>query len=220
MWQRTCLNLHRLCFLSFFFILGSLAAAKPSSFQYRFSAGADWDFRPDWELNLQQSLRHLEGQGGIYYRASDVGIVYSGLAPWLDVGLSFKAQFKENASGETFGQNRPYLNVVFHGDLQRFEISNRVRLEYRDNEAKPDLWRSRNLLKIGYLLQAGTWEVTPYLADEVFLNMDSDGDYSNRITLGTSATPNERVSLRLYHFWESKRTKRVRAVGLALKFHF
>lgn len=220
MLRKPWLQIQIICLLIVWLLGNNCLQAKESQFQYRFGAGLAWGFRPDWELKLRQSIRHLEGRGGIYHRASDVGVAYGGIAPWLDVGLSFKAVFEENSAGETFQQNRPYLNVNVSGDLEPVSISNRIRLEYRDNEAKADLWKTRNRLKVEYPLILGKWDIAHYLADEVFLNMADSQKHSNRIIVGTSAATTEVVEASIYHFWDNSRTKRVRAIGFGLTCQF
>jgi hypothetical protein len=192
-------------------------------YQYRFGAGLQWGFHSNWTLAVQQDFRYTEGNDlGFYYRATDVGLLYTGLLSWLDVGLNFKTVFAEGKTHETFRQDRPYVSVALKGNLKGLKINNRALVAYHDNEAVDDFWAFRNRFRLKYPVKAGTWEIAPYMEDELFFYFnDTYEDFkSNRIKAGVTTEPAKIFTADLYYFWERGEAYTLQAFGGSITLRF
>jgi hypothetical protein len=186
-------------------VLAAVCASGRNLYQYRFGLGLQWDFYENWKLAARQDFRYTNRSDlGFYYRATDMHILYSGLTSWLDLGGGFKAAFAETNAHETFRQDRPYASLILKGNLKGLNINNRVLGEYRNNEVIEDFWSLRNRFRLKYPVVVGTWEIAPYLADELFFyfNETYDNFKSNRVKVGMAATSGKILSADLYYFWE------------------
>lgn len=103
-------------------------------------------------------------------------------------------------------------------------MSDRSRLEYRDREIKKDIWRYRNKLTIRLPLEFTELKLKPYLADEVFINLDEEGYNRNRLYGGVSFELSKNLTGDIFYLWQSSRSgggrKDINVLGTALKFHF
>ncbi len=203
--------------------LGVACVSGSDLYQYRFGVGLQWDIQPQWKLAVRQDFRYTEGNDlGFYYRATDLQALYAGLASWLDLGLGFKTAFAEAKTHETLRQNRPYGSLAVVGDLKGLNINNRVIMEYRDNDAYDDFWAFRNRFRLKYPLAAGSWEMAPYLSDELFFyfNDTYDDFRSNRIKAGVTAAPVRIFVANVYYFWERGKGFALQALGGTVTFRF
>jgi len=210
-------------FASCILTIAATCATGSDLYQYRFGAGLHWGFHSHWKLAVQQDFRYTEGNDlGFYYRATDVGLLYTGLLAWLDIGLNFKTVFAETNTHETFRQDRPYISVALKGNLKGMKINNRALVAYHDNEAADDFWAFRNRLRLKYPLAAGNWEIAPYLSDELFFyfNETYEDFKSNRVKAGVTTAPAKVFSTDLYYFWERGEAYALQALGGSVTFRF
>ena len=92
----------------------------------------------------------------------------------------------------------------------------------RDNEADEDFWAFRNRFRLKYPLAAGSWEIAPYLSDELFFYFnDAYDDFrSNRIKAGVTAAPVRIFVANVYYFWERGKGFALQALGGTVTFRF
>lgn len=93
---------------------------------------------------LDEQLRYRSQKRGIYYQGTDLGLVYSGLATWLDLGFKMKLAYLEDSSGHWLRETRPQLDTTLKHTIRGITVSDRSRLEYRTIEDVGDVWRYRN----------------------------------------------------------------------------
>ena len=87
-------------------------------------------------LVLEEEFRFGDDGGNFYYQHSDLGLIYSGISDWVDVGINYRHVFLEKDS-DWKQENRPHLNATVKCKLLDFSLSNRGRLEYRNREDAP-----------------------------------------------------------------------------------
>jgi len=192
--------------------------------QYWSKASASFDIDKDWKFKFEEEFRLSESGGQLYRHHSDFGFVYKSLADWIDLGFNYRGLFEKDSKGKWRQENRPHLNVTLKSKLFGFDLSDRSRLEYRDREIKKDIWRYRNKLTIRLPLEFTELKLKPYLAGEVFINLDEEGYNRNRLYGGVSFELSKNLTGDIFYLWQSSRSgggrKDINVLGTALKFRF
>jgi len=195
------------------------------------ATGAQWwdttgfkvDINSDWSTTAEEEFR-VDGDSGLYYHHWDIGLGYAGLAEWIDVSLNFRQVYDKDDDGEWRQENQPHVNVTFADTFAGIACSTRSRFEYRDRVGGEDNWRYRNKVTFGLPWELTPLKVKPYVADEVFINMDGSGYSQNRFYAGGVLSLAKNVKLDLYYLWQSTRADpgrdNIHAIGTKLVFLF
>jgi hypothetical protein len=210
------------------FVCGKgFAANRNGNLEFWETTSATFDLDKDkkWGGYVSQEARFGRHNGNPYLYNFDAGIVYRGLADWLDVGLSFKKEYEKDDTGFRH-ENRPHLNFTLKGKLCGLDTSNRMRFEYRDREHKRRAYRFRNKTTIKIpcqgMLDLG---LQPFIAEEFFMNMEDGRTNQNRVYLGFSWTVVKNVKGSLFYVWKASRGsggswENTNVIGTSLKFPF
>jgi len=118
--------------------------AQAGDHQFRTGLTLKHQLKDNWEMVLDEQLRYRSQKRGIYYQGTDLGLVYSGLATWLDLGFKMKLAYLEDSSGHWLRETRPQLDTTLKHTIRGITVSDRSRLEYRTIEDVGDVWRYRN----------------------------------------------------------------------------
>jgi hypothetical protein len=206
-------------------LCGTVLAFDDDDFQYWTSAGASAKINKDWNAEFTEEFRFGNHGGNLYYQQSDLGFVYSGIADWIDIGLNFGLVFeKDDKTDRWHRENRPHVNLTFKWKMWGLSLSDRNRFEYRDRENAKDLWRYRNKFTVKLPWKLTAWKLQPYVADEVFINLDNEHFNRNRFSVGVSAPLGEKLSADIYYMLQSSRKHSdytdYHILGTAFKFKF
>jgi hypothetical protein len=203
---------------------GICFAFSDGDFQFWNTVGASFDVNKDWSVAVEEQLKFGNDAGHLYYQHTDLGFTYKSFADWIDIGFNYKQVFLEQRDGNWSRENRPHLNITFKGRLGTLDFSDRSRFEYRDKEYGDDLWRYLNKLEVNPPNEFTRFKFRPYVADQVYINMDGSGFEKNRIYVGVTFELSEDIESELYYVWESSkyfgRWQDLSALGLQLKFRF
>ena len=154
----------------------------------------NWDFKFDQKFSFTDEARRLDDQ------QQDYGVVYSGLADWLDLGFTFKQ--KASKEGDDWDrETRPLFNVTVKSTVCGWEMSNRSRIEYRDFEEDDDVWRYRHKIALKTPFTLTALEIQPYVAEEIFVQFDDEDLNGNRVYGGLYIPLHEKIRLELYYAW-------------------
>lgn len=176
-------------------------AFDDGDFQYWNTESLSCRINKDWKVRVEEEFRFGDGVSDFYYQHSDVGVTYSGMVDWLDLGLNYRLVFEEKSSDWTY-ENRPHLNATLKHTLEGFKLSNRGRLEYRDKESGDDGWRYRNKFAIKYPIKIGDFEISPYVADEIFVDFIEEKFSRNRLYAGIGFKILKNLSLDVLYLWQ------------------
>ncbi len=217
----------KVCFLAGL-ICGGLSgkpclANNKSGFQYWSRAGFNFDLDKEWTVTFEEEFRLGDDGGNLYHHHSDIGLVYKGLADWIDVGANFRKVYED--AGDTWQEeNRPHINITLKGKLGDIAVSTRSRFEYRDREEKEDIWRYRNKVTFKLPGELTKLKLKPYLAEEVYINFNEEGYVRNRFYSGVAFNITKNVKADIYYLWQSSRASPGRddlhALGTKLVFRF
>jgi len=103
-------------------------------------------------------------------------------------------------------------------------VSDRSRFEYRDLENEEDIWRYVHGLKVKWPREFTKFKVRPYVADQVYINMEGRAFEKNRVYSGVSFNLSKDIESELYHVWQSSKSdgrwEDVNALGLQIRIPF
>jgi Protein of unknown function (DUF2490) len=203
---------------------GGTVAFAGGDFQLWNTASASLDLNRDWKVSVEEMLKLNNDAGHFYYHHTDLSFVYGGLADWVDLGFSFKEVTEEEDDGHWSCEHRPYLNITVKGPLGALDISDRSRFEYRDRQDKEDLWRYVNRLKIKLPIELTRLKLRPYVADQIYLNMEGRAFDKNKVYSGVSFKLSKDAENEIYYVWQSGKSngqwQELNALGLQLKIAF
>jgi len=192
--------------------------------QFWSTASASFDINKDWKGKFEEEFRFGENAGTFYYNHSDLGFVYGGLAEWMDLGFNYRQVFFKDSAGEWRRENRPHLNVTLKTKVNDFALSSRSRLEFRDREIKKDIWVYRHKATIKLPFELTKLKLQPYVADEVFIDLDKSEYVANRLYSGFSLASSKRTKSDFFYMWKWGKSggdsSYVNVIGAQLKFYF
>lgn len=199
-------------------------AYEAGGFEYRSINNFDVELNKDWKTVFQQEMHFGNDGGHLYYQHYDLGLIYKGLGDWIDVGLNFRKGFKEDSADDWLQENRTHLNVTLKQKLGDIDVSMRNRLEFRDFENAEDRWRYRNKVTFKLPYELTSLKLKPYIADEIFINLNEEGYSANRLYGGLSFKLFDNIKTSVFYFWQSSRANPGRndthAIGTKLVFAF
>jgi len=203
---------------------GPCLADNASGFQWWSTVVLKTDLNTDWSTAFEEEFRIDADSGKVYYHHSDIGLTYGGLAEWLDVGLNFRKAYQQDAAGDWQQENRPHINVTVKDSFGGVKWSNRSRFEFRDRDGRDDIWRYRNKVTLQPPWELTALKLKPYVAEEVFINMDGSGYSGNRFSAGGVLNVTKSLQLDIYYLWQSTvangGSDNIHAVGTKLALRF
>lgn len=182
-------------------VSGDCFAFDDGDFQYWNTESISKKINDDWKVSLEQEFRWGDNASNPYYNHSDLGVTYSGLAKWLDLGLNYRHIYEEK-SDKWKMENRPHINAAVKWKLSDISFSNRGRLEYRNRDDADNYWRYRNKFSIKPPLKLTKLEIQPYIADEIFYDFDVETLNRNRLYGGLSFKIFKNLKGEIYYMWE------------------
>lgn len=156
-------------------------------FQFWSTNGATFGLSKNWTGTLEEETRFTRDAGHLTYYHLDMGFVYKGIANWIDLSFNYRQAYEQPGNNQWREEHRPHINTTLRTSVLGLALSDRSRLEYRDREIKDDTWRYRNRLTVNMPLELTPLKLQPYLADEVFLNLDGEALEENRCYAGFAA---------------------------------
>jgi hypothetical protein len=218
---------NRVCFVITIAILAvssGVCFASDDNFEYWATARTSFNINKDWECTFEEELRFKDGGGELYYHHSDLGFVYKSLADWIDLGVNFRKVYSKDSKGKWTQEDRPHLNATLKGKVFGLDVSDRSRLEYRDRENEKDVWRYRNKVTVKLPVELTGLKLQPYVAEEVFINLDEEGFNRNRLYSGFSVNVSKKVKGDIYYLWQTSKSdgkwNDINVIGTGLRFYF
>ena len=150
---------------------------------------------------VQAQLRYDDG-GRLVRQHSDVGVAYTGLADWLQVGLNYRLIFRRLSDDAWKQQNRGHLNFTARGKLLRMSFSNRVRIEYNSLKDVGDYQTFRNKISLNPPLEFAPNEnrrllrrqtLKPFASYEIFYDTFDNAITRHRYQAGFSVAANKNI---------------------------
>ncbi len=182
---------------------GSYSSAfDDGDFQYWNTESVSWKINDDWKAQFEVEFRYGDNASSFYYQHSDLGLTYSGIAEWLDLGFNYRQIFEEKSSIWRY-ENVPHFNATIKWKLSDFSFSNRGRLEYKNREKSDNYWRYRNKFTIKAPIKLTKLEIQPYLADEIFYDFDEEALNRNRFYGGCNLKLFKHIKVDIFYLLQS-----------------
>ena len=173
-------------------------------FQYHGMIQANHKISDKWKANVTEELYWGDNSRDFYYHHTDIGFAYSGLADWFNLSLNYRRIYSES-NGKWKVENRPHINGTVKWKVSGFGLSNRARLEYRDQEALSASWRFRNMVTVVSPLKLTRFEIAPFIADDIFYDLGQGKFSSNEFWAGINFQIAKDVSGGIYYILPSMR---------------
>ncbi len=141
--------------------------SKPLNDIYTLSM--EGDFR---SFNLAEQLKYYHG---------DIGISFQVLSNFM-LSVNFREVFEWK--GVWKQEHRPHGTVSTKMQFGSLGISARSRFEYRMKQDKDPVIRNRNLVSIKFGKEFTPLKLVPYIADEIFYDMEESELNRNRFYVG------------------------------------
>ena len=154
----------------------------------------------DWKVEASEKLYYTD-TGRLFIHETDGGLIYTGLAAWIDLGFFFKYAEGNKDGDNWIKERRPHFNVKIKSKLGDFPWSSRARIEYRDFDEKKDHWRFRNKLILDMPFEIPVISARPFIGDEVFFNLSENGFNQNRVYTGLKFKLAKNLKATLYYYW-------------------
>lgn len=182
------------------------------------------DINEDYAFAVSQEMRFGKSGSDPYHNKVDLGLIYKGLADWLDIGFNFRKQYERDCAGQFRHENRLHLNLTARGTLYTIPFSNRSRIEWRDFETKETVWRFRNKTTVKLPFKVTKLNLQPYIAEEWCINLGENNVNQNRLFCGFSFNMAKNISASVFYMYKtSKITGRwcdTNVIGTQFKFLF
>ena len=142
----------------------------------------------------------------------------------MDLGFNYRQVFFKDSAGDWRRENRPHVNVTLKTEVNDFALSSRSRLEFRDREIKKDIWVYRHKATIKMPYKLTKLKLQPYIADEVFINLDKSEYVANTLYSGFSLTSTTQIKSEHFYIWKSGKSggdsTYINVIGAQLKLYF
>lgn len=146
---------------------------------------------PNLSMGLTNEMRWGDFVSKLIYSQTDLFFNWKA-KPWLVTGAGFSEVYEKQGEDDEVHANwrmerRPFIQSSFSASPFDAPISNRVKLEYRAIEGVADNIRLRNRFELGSPWKWTQYEITPYVADELFMDLTNKSFARNRFYAGARA---------------------------------
>jgi hypothetical protein len=182
------------------------------------------DINEDYAFTVSEEMRFGKSGSDPYLHNIDFGLVYKGLADWLDISFNFKKEYERDSAGQFRHENRPNLNLTARGTLYTIPFSNRSRIEWRDFETKKEVWRFRNKTTVKLPFKVTKFNLQPYIAEEWFINLGDNNVNQNRLSCGFSFNLAKNINASVFYMYKTSKItggwRDTNVIGTQFKFLF
>jgi hypothetical protein len=176
----------------------------------------------DSKVAFEEEFRWGNNASEFYYQHYDVGYFYN-LEKWLNIGGGYRHIY-ELKRGKFKLENEPYVTATLFWGLEGFKVEDRSRMEYRHFDYQADSWRYRNRFTLKLPWRLTRFEFQPYVADEIFVELNDGSLSRNRLCAGLGFTLIRNLRGELYYMLQSTKGSEkwadVNILGAKLKIAF
>jgi hypothetical protein len=152
----------------------------------------NFDFNILGTLRIGRDFSHTVDErigAGFTFRAGN----HVSVAPsYLHIGM-------QPFAGRRIWENRLTLPVTFRFNAGDFRLSDRNQLEHRMRNSGQKITRYRNRFQVDHPIGAKEWQLSVFVADEVFYDWSVDRWVRNRFSVGGTKVFNKHFTQDLYY---------------------
>ncbi|TRZ48767.1 DUF2490 domain-containing protein [bacterium] len=179
-------------------------AYDDGDFQIWNTENQEFKVNKESKITLEEEFRWGDDASDFYYHHYDAGFVYT-LNKHLDLGINYR-QVYEKKKGEFKEENRPHVNATLKYELYGFKLDDRNRIEYRHFDYQTDTWRYRNKFAVKFPWKLTRFEIQPYMADEIFVELEDGSLSRNRVYSGIGFTITKNIKGEVYYLLQSSKS--------------
>ncbi|MCF7797567.1 MAG: DUF2490 domain-containing protein [Candidatus Marinimicrobia bacterium] len=136
----------------------------------------------DWGWKVAAEARFSDNVSDYNYTHFDMIVSYKVL-PWLGISPSYRHIITESGT-DWNTEKRPQLDINLSRKVGEMQWSDRNRFEFRFRDSGESV-RYRNKLTVK-IPRLQLWQLQPYLADEIFYDLEAEVLNKNRIYAGVN----------------------------------
>jgi len=157
----------------------------------------------DFSLKVSGEQRFQDNFSESALANVNVGVLWHP-SKYFELWPFFKYERTKTAPGVHVNERRWALQGTFKLTPGPFKVSDRNRMEYRDRSTN-DIWRYRNKLKLSLPIGVKKITLSPFIADEVFWELNDGTFNQNRAQAGVDMKITKNFSISLYGMIKSNR---------------
>ncbi len=157
----------------------------------------------NFSISISECFRCNNNMSDFYWHHTDIGVSYKFL-PWFSLGLNCWQIYK-GKEGVWKEHRRPHVNGTFSLPIKALVLSDRNRIEYRIAKDDEKTWMYRNKLELKIPIEVISIKISPYIAEEIFINFSEAEFACNRIYAGIKLKILKWAYLDTGYFWELKK---------------
>ncbi len=200
----------------FFTIFATIKAQSLEDIQFWHVEKFQKQINEKTSLSLEQDFRLGENMSELHYVHADFGIKRK-LSKSLSVNVNFREVFEQKGDNLT-REHRPHGTISTKMKLGLFGVSARVRLEYRMKQDKDPVFRNRDMVSIKFGKVFTPLKLVPYVADEIFYDMEKSELNRNRFYVGCEIKSISMMKVIIYHLiqddWKNNGWEQTYIVGM------
>ena len=175
------------------------------------------------KATLEAEFRIGDDMGDFYYNHEQIQVKFK-LCDWFSIAPGYRQVF-EKAGDSWEAEQRPLIDAkVKHSWESGWTISNRARLAIRNLSDADDRVRFRNKLTLKFPVSWTSWNIRPYIAEEIFVESDGEGFNRNRLYVGLRCDLYGDLKGGLFYLWQTSDSgddwNDVNVIGTQLKLYF
>jgi len=187
-------------------LISSVYAYDDHDFQVWNTAVEEIKINKSSKIALEEEFRFGDNADEFFYHHYDVGYAYD-VNKYLTLGMNYRQVWeKKQSHGKFKEENRPHMNATLKYTLSGFQLDDRNRLEYRHFDYQEDAWRYRNKLNVKFPWKFTGLKIQPYVADEIFLNLNSIDLNRNRFYSGLSLVIFKDLKAEIYYLLQTSKS--------------
>lgn len=158
------------------------------------NAGIQTKITEKLSIKINQEVRIYERGLDYYYRHTEASLKWQFLPDW-SIAPAFRYA-TDSATSTSISTSIWHLNVANKTSIAGIDLKTRARIFYTDLHDTSNRIDFRPKLTATPSNGWTAWDLKPYLADEIMLNINDGGEfYRNRFSIGLTCKPLKRVSL-------------------------
>ncbi|NQT32047.1 MAG: DUF2490 domain-containing protein [Candidatus Omnitrophica bacterium] len=175
-----------------------------------------------FKIKAEQEERFGNDIRAIYYTHTDLGVDYK-FTGWFSMGLNYR-YVVEKISGKWKEESRPYITATLSREIFGLKFSDRSMLEYRIRKYSRGTVRYRNKLTMVIPLEWTRLDISPYAADEIFIDNQRQRLNKNRIYGGFKFKVIKHLGGEIFYMTQASESKgkwpTFNVIGLQVKAAF
>ena len=170
------------------------------------SDDGDWQFWPRvsvegrlfgrWKIYFEEELRNRDDMSERYFYRTILGIG-TAITPWLFVQANYKHSYVKSG-GLWIEEQRPHVDVTASWKLGSFSFKDRNRFEFRMFREKENSQTYRNALTITPPVNITSFQIQPYLTEEIFIHLNQKEIVRYRIYVGLRGKIQKQIGMEIY----------------------